>query len=92
MKIAADIAESPHELFELAETLKSLDFSGNRLSCLPCDAHRFKKLWILFLSDNNFNCFPAVLAQCPVLSMVTFKVNRIGGARGCIADEVSLCS
>ena len=77
VKIAAGITDFPRELFELAESLESLDLSGNRLSCLPDDFYRFKKLRILFLSDNDFQRFPTVLAQCPELSMVGFKANRI---------------
>ncbi len=77
VKIAAGMVEFPQELFELADALESLDLSGNCLSFLPDDFSRFKKLRILFLSDNRFQCFPAVLSQCPELSMVGFKANRI---------------
>lgn len=38
---------------------------------------RFKKLRILFLSNNNFTVFPACLAPCPALEMIGFKANRI---------------
>ncbi len=77
VKIAEGLSEFPRELFALAETLETLDLSGNQLSTLPDDFYRFTKLRILFLSDNQFHCFPAVLSQCPELSMVGFKANRI---------------
>ncbi len=77
VKIAAGMVEFPQELFDLADTLESLDLSGNRLSSLPENFSRFKMLRILFLSDNSFQCFPAVLSQCPELSMVGFKANYI---------------
>lgn len=77
VKIAEGLSEFPRELFSLTETLETLDLSGNQLSSLPDDFYRFKKLRILFLSDNAFHRFPAVIAQCPELSMVGFKANRI---------------
>lgn len=78
VKIAEGLASFPRELFQLCETLEVLDLSGNRLSSLPEDFDRFKNLRILFLSDNQFRTFPPVLGNCPQLSMVGFKANRIG--------------
>lgn len=77
VKIAEGLSEFPRALFDLAESLEVLDLSGNRMSRLPDDFSRFKKLRILFLSDNDFQQFPAVLAHCPELSMVGLKANRI---------------
>jgi hypothetical protein len=77
VKIAEGLSEFPRKLFELADTLESLDLSGNRLNSLPNDFHRFKQLRILFLSDNDFESFPSALQHCPALTMVGFKANRI---------------
>jgi len=77
IKIAANLAEFPRELFALADTLEVLDLSGNALSALPEDFARLHKLRIFFASNNNFTEVPEVLGQCPALSMVGFKANRI---------------
>lgn len=77
IKMAAGLSDFPREFFALSDTLEYLDLSGNCLSSLPNDFYRLKKLRILFLSNNNFEVFPEVLARCPELSMVGFKANNI---------------
>ena len=77
INIKDNLTEFPQSLYEAADTLEILDLSGNKLSSLPDDFHRFQNLKILFLSDNNFESFPEVLARCPALTMVGFKANRI---------------
>lgn len=77
IKIAAGLRDFPTEIFALADTLESLDLSGNRLSQLPADFGRLHNLKIAFFSDNDFEEYPAVLADCPHLEMVGFKANRI---------------
>ena len=67
----------PPELFGLADTLQTLDLSGNRLSSLPDDLGRFTQLRILFCSLNAFTRLPEVLGQCPSLEMIGFRTNRI---------------
>jgi len=73
----AGLCEFPNELFDLSETLEILDLSGNHLSALPEDFPRLKKLRVLFVSNNEFEVVPTILAECPALSMVGFKANRI---------------
>ena len=51
--------------------------TDNKLSSLPDDFSTFKKLRILFLSNNNFTALPTVLAKCPSLSMIGFRNNHI---------------
>lgn len=75
--LSFDLKEFPVEIFDLADTLEILDLSGNQLSSLPDDLWRLKKLRILFCSDNNFTHLPEVLGQCPLLSMVGFRANKI---------------
>lgn len=75
--LKCDLTEFPPELFLLADTLETLDLSGNRLSTLPSEFYKFKKLKILFCSDNLFNELPEVLGQCEQLEMIGFKSNQI---------------
>jgi len=77
IKLSDQLAEFPPALFALAESLEILDLSGNRLSTLPDDLPRFKKLRILFASGNPFTELPAVLGQMPELEMVGFKACNI---------------
>ncbi|MCQ4288417.1 leucine-rich repeat-containing serine/threonine-protein kinase [Pseudomonas stutzeri] len=67
----------PREIFDLADSLEVLNLSGNRLSSLPPDLWRLRKLRILFCSDNAFTEVPAALGKCPNLEMIGFKANRI---------------
>lgn len=75
--IAAGLTTFPIEILDLADSLEVLDLSNNRLNALPEDFDRLKKLKILFISQNEFEQFPAVLGRCEQLSMVGFKANRI---------------
>ncbi|PUE34234.1 leucine-rich repeat-containing protein kinase family protein [Limnohabitans sp. Jir72] len=77
IKIADGLNEFPRDIFALADTLEVLDLSGNALSALPDDFARLHKLRIFFASNNAFTEVPEVLGQCPALSMVGFKANRI---------------
>lgn len=77
IKLSCGLTEFPSEIFELADTLEILDLSGNKLSSLPDDFGRLKKLKIAFFSDNYFTQYPTVLANCPHLEMVGFKANQI---------------
>jgi hypothetical protein len=71
------LGEFPRQLFELADTLELLDLSGNALSALPDDLHRFTRLRVLFASDNPFTRLSPVLGQCPALEMIGFKACAI---------------
>ena len=77
LQISEDLTHFPEEIFTLADTLEVLDLSHNCLSQLPDDFHRLQQLKILFLSNNPFDVFPAVLADCPQLEMIGFKANHI---------------
>lgn len=77
LRIAANLADFPPEIFDLADTLEVLDLSGNRLCALPADLHRLHRLKVFFASDNDFTELPAALGACPWLEMVGFKANRI---------------
>ncbi|WP_438390615.1 leucine-rich repeat-containing protein kinase family protein [Caballeronia sp. DA-9] len=82
LKLACGLTEFPREIFDLADTLESLDLSGNALSSLPDDLPRLEKLRIIFCSNNAFTELPEVLGKCPKLSMVGFKANRIARVTG----------
>ena len=77
LELSCGLTEFSRDIFELADTLEVLNLSGNRLSELPDDLGRLKKLRILFCSDNEFRHVPAVLGECPALGMIAFKANRI---------------
>lgn len=77
LNLSCDLHEFPREIFDLADTLEILDLSGNALTSLPDDLPRLHNLRILFCSDNLFTHLPEVLGQCPQLSMVGFKANKI---------------
>ena len=78
LDLCCGLTTFPREIFDLADTLEILNLTGNRLSSLPEDLGRLRRLRILFCSENEFTHLPAVLGQCPNLSMVGFKSNRIG--------------
>jgi len=67
----------PAEIFDYAESLEILDMSHGRMSALPDDLGRLKKLKVAFFSHNDFEEVPEVLAECTGLAMVGFKSCRI---------------
>lgn len=77
LKLSCGLENFPGEILDLSDTLEILDLTGNRLSSLPNDFGKLKKLRILFLSQNLFTEVPAVLSKCPELGMVGFKANQI---------------
>jgi hypothetical protein len=82
LKLACGLTEFPREILDLADTLEVLDLSGNQLCALPGDFSRLRKLRIVFASGNPFTELPEVLGQCPQLSMIGFKANRIRQVAG----------
>jgi hypothetical protein len=85
LDLSADLKEIPGEVYDLADSLEILNLSGNRLSDLPEDLTRLKKLRILFCSQNQFEHLPPVAGKLPALEMLGFKSNRIE-----VVDETSL--
>ena len=77
LRLSCGLTEFPREIFTLADTLETLDLSGNALSALPDDLPRLRRLRILFGSNNRFAELPAVLGRCPQLSMAGFRANQI---------------
>ncbi len=77
LKLACGLEQFPTEIFDLADSLETLDLTGNALSELPSDLCRLKKLSILFCSSNQFTQLPEVLGECQNLSMIGFKANQI---------------
>ena len=77
LDLRCGLTEFPREIFSLADSLEVLNLTGNALSRLPDDLHRLHRLRVLFCSENQFNELPACIGQCPELSMVGFKANRI---------------
>lgn len=77
LKLSRNLKEFPSEIFDLADSLEILDFSGNALTSLPDRLPELHKLKILFCADNHFTELPRVLGQCKALSMVSFRNNHI---------------
>ena len=77
LDLSCGLTEFPVEIFQLADSLETLNLSGNALSTLPDDLPRLHKLRVIFCSDNQFTSVPEVLGRCPNLSMVGFKANQI---------------
>ena len=77
LQISADLTELPLEVFDLADSLEILDLSNNQLTDLPDELDTLVNMRILFLSNNNFEHIPAVVARCPKLEMISFKSNRL---------------
>ena len=77
IKIATGLKNFPKELYNLVDTLEVLDLTDNNLTSLPDDFDRFKKLKRLFLSNNQFNHVPKILAKLPNLSMIGIRNNKI---------------
>lgn len=73
--VSCDLTEFPREILDVADSLETLDLSGNPLSQLPEDFHRLHNLKIAFFSDCKFAVFPTQLAKCCSLEMVAFRGN-----------------
>nr|WP_276583471.1 leucine-rich repeat-containing protein kinase family protein [Pseudomonas sp. RIT-PI-S] len=73
LDLSLGLSELPPEVFSLADTLEVLNLSGNRLSALPAEMPRLKRLKVLFCSNNPFSALPEVLGACPALEMIGFK-------------------
>lgn len=77
LDLACGLEQFPEEIFDLADSLEVLNLTGNRLSDLPGDLGRLRKLKVLFCSQNRFRHLPEGIGQCPKLEMVGFKSNQI---------------
>jgi len=77
LKISENLSHFPEEILQLADTLETLDLSNNRLSSLPKEVSRLKKLRTVFLSNNRFEQFPTVLAECADLDMIGIRNNGL---------------
>jgi hypothetical protein len=77
LDLSHGLTQFPEEILDLADSLEVLNLTGNRLSHLPDNLPKLKKLRILFCSENEFRHLPPVLGECAQLSMIGFKSNRI---------------
>ncbi len=77
LDLSCGLTHLPDEVFDLADTLEVLNLSGNRLTDLPPDMGRLKKLKIVFGSNNLFEHLPESLGDCEALEVVGFKATRI---------------
>jgi hypothetical protein len=77
LDLSCGLTEFPREIFDLADSLETLNLSGNALDALPDDLGRLHRLRVLFCSDNRFTSLPESIGQCHGLDIVGFKANRI---------------
>ena len=77
LKLACGLTQLPPEVLDLSDSLEILDLSNNHLQSLPEDFARLQRLKIAFFTNNDFEEIPAVLSQCPYLTMVSFKSNQL---------------
>ncbi|AFY96442.1 leucine-rich repeat-containing protein kinase family protein [Chamaesiphon minutus] len=77
LDLAANLTEFPIEIFDLADSLEILNLSDNNLRSLPENLDRLHQLKVIFLSNNDFEEIPSAVADCPSLSMIGFKSNKI---------------
>ena len=77
LKLSENLTSFPIEILSLADSLEILDLSDNRLTSLPKELVKLRKLKIIFASNNDFETLPEVLGQCQQLEMVGFKSNKI---------------
>ncbi|GAA4295101.1 leucine-rich repeat-containing protein kinase family protein [Nibribacter koreensis] len=77
LKLSCGLTHFPREILTLADTLEVLDLSGNQLSDLPEEVARLTRLKVVFLSNNPFTEFPAVLGKCSALEMIGFKACQL---------------
>ncbi|MDB2387160.1 leucine-rich repeat-containing serine/threonine-protein kinase [Shewanella sp.] len=77
LTISEGLTQFPEAIFTLADTLEVLDLSGNKLSQLPSQFSCLTQLKLLFLTCNDFETIPEVIAACPKLEMISFKSNKL---------------
>ena len=77
LDLSCGLVEFPAEIFALADSLETLNLTGNRLCDLPDDLHRLRHLRVLFCSDNLFTELPPSIGLCQNLHIVGFKANQI---------------
>lgn len=77
LKISEELTTFPLEILDLADSLEILDLSHNRLSEIPKEISRLKKLKIAFFSFNKFTTFPDAFKECTNLYMLGLKGNQI---------------
>jgi hypothetical protein len=63
----------PESLLAESHRLTALDVTGHALKTLPDWLPELKQLKILFASQNPFTQLPAILGECPALTMVGFR-------------------
>ncbi|QSI33549.1 protein kinase [Variovorax sp. RKNM96] len=77
LDLSCGLTKFPREIFGLADSLETLNLSGNALDALPDDLGRLHKLRVLFCSDNRFTVLPESIGGCHGIDIVGFKANRI---------------
>jgi hypothetical protein len=82
LDLCEELTEFPPEIFQLVDSLEVLNLTGNALQALPPDLYRFRRLRVLFCSNNRFTELPQSLGLCERLETVGFRANKIEHVAG----------
>nr|CAH0102086.1 unnamed protein product [Daphnia galeata] len=73
----ANLSELPPELLQIAQTLRTLDLSGNKIEQLPSKISSFNMLKHLTLNKNRLGIIPSELGQLTKLETLILSSNRL---------------
>lgn len=73
------LKEIPDDVFGLAEVLRNLDISKNRIAVLPDEISRFKQIKQLNIEGNRLQCLPSSISSLKKLEMLNASLNMIRG-------------
>ncbi|XP_047514248.1 leucine-rich repeat-containing protein 57-like [Pieris napi] len=71
------LREIPTEVYKLSESLRNLDLSKNKISCISDDITKFKLLKQLNLCDNSIQVLPSTIANLKKLELLNVSHNSI---------------
>lgn len=86
------IQELPYGIGNLCKSLRVIDFSMNRLSCLPCDFSKLTNVTDLVMDENRFRHFPQEILSMNSIRFLELSMNQIEVMPSEICKLSLLCS